>query len=335
MRAYVVKTPGNVEFSEVSRPSPGPYEALVQMELCVICNSTDNMIVKGSFPYPIEYPCVLGHESVGTVVEVGKYVTSFKAGDRVTRAGYRPDPDTSGVHSAWGGFADYGIAEDVAAKKKAGVYHGYENQSPQLIPSDISSRDASLFICLGELSSFTQQMGDLQGKHVVVLGTGIAGLAITYFSKLWGAAAVVTIGRRDSRLELARKLGADRTLNIASDFFDQEDLFGTADVLVEATGNRMAFENTFAYLKENGNIAIYGLAEESYHFPLSKGPKSFEVNQYAPNESGTMAMIGQMAREGKLPVDLLISHEWKFDDLDSAFEQVRKGEVVKGIVWIR
>lgn len=76
MKAYVVEKPGQTAYRDVSQPKPGPYEALVKIELCVICNTTDRMIIDGSFPAPALYPCVLGHESIGTVVEVGDKASS-------------------------------------------------------------------------------------------------------------------------------------------------------------------------------------------------------------------------------------------------------------------
>lgn len=335
MNAYVVVHPGKTEFMQVDQPHPGPYEALVQIDLCVICNTTDRMIINGTFPYPIRYPSVLGHESVGTVIQIGDKVTSYKVGNRVTRAGFRPDHSDNAIHSAWGGFSSYGIAEDIAAKRTDGLPHGYIKQSPQVIPGDIPLRDAALMVSLGETSSFTKQLGDLKGKHVVVVGTGIAGYAITFFAKHFGAETVTTIGRRRERLALAEKLGADRTVNIAEESIPDKLLLGTADIVVEASGNEQAFLNSLRYLKNNGRICIYGVAEGSYEFPLRDGPMQFQIEQIHPDETETMPYLINLSRKQQLPTPLLLTHEWKFSELDTAFRQVDSGEVVKGIVWLK
>jgi 2-desacetyl-2-hydroxyethyl bacteriochlorophyllide A dehydrogenase len=334
MNAYVVTRPGETAFLRVNVPKPGDYEALVRIESCTICNTTDRMIIKGTFPFEVRYPCVLGHESIGTVIEVGKKVTSFRVGDRVTRAGYRPDAGEGGLHTAWGGFAAYGIAEDVAAKKRDGLAHGYEKQAPQVIPADIPARDAALFVCLGETSSFARQLGDLRGKHVAVIGTGVAGYAIAFFAKQFGAARVTVVGRRNERLQLAARLGADHVLNISESQNRERTIPAPMDIIVEASGNHAALTQTLEYLKHDGMVAVYGLAERAYEFPLHRGPRSFSVRQIQPDETAMISYLTEMSRDRRLPADLLITHEWKFEELDDAFRQVDRGEVVKGIVWL-
>jgi Threonine dehydrogenase and related Zn-dependent dehydrogenases len=334
MNAFVVTKPGETAFLQVKMPKPGDYEALVRIESCTICNTTDRMIIKGTFPFEIQYPCVLGHESVGTVIEVGKKVTSFRIGDRVTRAGYRPDEGEDGMHTAWGGFAAYGIAEDVAAKKRDGLAHGYEKQAPQVIPADIPARDAALFVCLGETSSVARQLGDLRGKHVAVIGTGVAGYAIAFFAKQFGADCVTVVGRRNVRLRLAARLGADRVFNISEPGNPERTIPEPIDIIVEASGNHAALMQTLEYLKHDGTVAVYGLAERAYEFPLHRGPRAFAVKQVHPDETAMFSYLTELSRERRLPADLLVTHEWKFEELDDAFRQVDLGEVVKGIVWL-
>ena len=85
MRAVAVLEPGKIDLVDIPRPSPGPYEALIKSEIAFICNATDRKVVQGHFPGmgPEAYPLILGHETVGRVVEVGAKVSSFKIGDRV------------------------------------------------------------------------------------------------------------------------------------------------------------------------------------------------------------------------------------------------------------
>jgi len=107
MRAAIVETPGRLEIREVPLPQPGDYQALVRMEACSICNATDHKIVEGQLPFISrdQYPGILGHESVGTVVEVGPRVRHFREGDRVLRV-WAVVP---GLNSFWGGFAEFGL----------------------------------------------------------------------------------------------------------------------------------------------------------------------------------------------------------------------------------
>lgn len=336
MKAFVVYSPGDARITEIDRPQViGPYEVLVKMELCVICNTTDRMIISGQFPYPINYPAVLGHESVGVVIETGAKVRSFKTGDRITRAGYRPDDPQTNMHAAWGGFAEYGIAEDVRALREDGLPHGYAAQAPQVIPPDIPLRDAALFISLGETLSFCSQLGDLQDKRVMITGTGIAGLAIARFAWLGGAKEIIVIGRRESRLELAQQLGATHAWN------DKDPAWqgwasgkGTVDIIIEASGNSDAFVKPLSYLKDQGVVAMYGVSDQPYKLPLAASPADFTIRRVAPNEAEVMGDLAPLFREGKIPASLLVTHEWRFEQLDEAFRQIARGDVVKGIVWI-
>lgn len=334
MKAYIVWEPGHAALGEAPRPHPGPFEALVRLELCVICNSTDHMIIEGSFPAPLRYPCVLGHESVGVVVEVGARVRSFTPGDRVTRAGYRPDTPEWAVGTAWGGFAEYGIASDIVALRDAGLPHGYGKQAAQVIPPDLGLRDAALLISLGETSSFAASLGDLRGKRVVILGTGIAGLGITFFAKRAGAGHVAVVGRRLERLERARLHGADETILSGSPAASATQLARSADVLVEATGNRTVLLDGARYLKEDGLLAVYGVAPAPYELRFGDAPPRFTVQSTAPDETQTIAGIVELCRQGAVPTSVLLTHEWPFAEIATAFDAVGRGEVVKGIVWI-
>lgn len=334
MKAYVVESPGKTAYWNIGRPEPGPYEALVKIELCVVCNTTDRMVIDGTFPAPATYPCVLGHESIGTVVKVGDQANSFKIGDRVTRAGYRAESAPPPLYSRWGGFAEYGIVEDIASKRRDGLTHGYANQAPQVIPDDIPLKDAALMISLGETASFTRLLGDMAGRKVVVIGTGIAGYGIAFFAKHFGAAEVTVVGRRDDRLDLAKKLGADRTVNISVAASSPGVGSHFADYLVDASGNRQALLNTLRYLKNGGTVGLYGVADKPYEFPLNEGPARFRIEKIPPNEAEIIPYLIAMSRKGQLPSDLLVTHEWTFSELDDAFEQVSRGDVVKGIVWI-
>ncbi|TLS51782.1 zinc-binding dehydrogenase [Paenibacillus antri] len=326
MKALVVRQPGRMETVELPMPDVGPYEALVRIDLCVVCNSTDQMIVDGTLPFDfIRYPLVLGHETVGTVVDVGSKVTSFRIGDRVTRSGYKAHAD-AGVFAAWGGFAEYGIAEDVPALKRDGGKHGFA--TPKVIPESLSDREAALLISLSELHGFASQL-ELKGKTVLVLGTGIAGLGIAWFAKRFGAAKVVVAGRREERLALALASGADEVVDTRKPE-NLPDL--RADVIVEASGSEDVFLHTFRLLAPSGHIAVYGVAEDAYRIPLSKGPRQFSLRHYDTNEAGSMDEVCRMMVEGEFPVDLWITHEWPFEDIDEAFRQVRSGAVVKGIV---
>ncbi len=104
MFAVAVTEPGKVEIVEVPDPVPGPYEALIKTEIAALCNSTDRKLIEAHFPGVEQYPLLLGHETVGTVVAVGEKARSFQVGDRVI-GGLLLNSTHPDYASGWGGFS--------------------------------------------------------------------------------------------------------------------------------------------------------------------------------------------------------------------------------------
>ena len=115
MRAFAAFAPDRIEEIELPIPEPDDYEVLVKNEGCVFCNSTDKMIVEHLFATKA-YPVVFGHESFGRVVKVGARVKNFKLFDRVICANAIVNGYNGDFYSSWGGFAEYGIVTDPAAR---------------------------------------------------------------------------------------------------------------------------------------------------------------------------------------------------------------------------
>ena len=94
MLAAVTDGKGTLSIQELPMPAFGDYEALVKLRFGATCAGTDLGIIDGRHPFPLAYPAVLGHESVGEVLEIGKKVRSLKAGDLVARVGAPAAPGT-------------------------------------------------------------------------------------------------------------------------------------------------------------------------------------------------------------------------------------------------
>ena len=114
MKALVVEKDLSLGVKDIPEPKINSFEAKCEILACGICGS-DKRILQG-IPFikvpPAPYPLVLGHETVGKVVEIGQHVTKFKVGDIVT-CPFNLTPD--GYGGAWGGFAEYGTVFDGTA----------------------------------------------------------------------------------------------------------------------------------------------------------------------------------------------------------------------------
>ncbi|MAE67331.1 MAG: sorbitol dehydrogenase [Phycisphaeraceae bacterium] len=346
MDAVVIPEPGHVEVRRIAKPRPGAFEALVRIETCGLCGTTDRHIVEGTQAHhpKDQYPAVLGHESVGTVVEVGERVTSFKPGDRVTRAAsIFPGEQRDDVYSAWGGFAEYGLVRDVTALVASGredLRDDWVGSRQIIAPEGLDPLDAALAISLSEIASWTWKLGALGAQSMVIGGTGLAGCAMCVFARLAGATPIIAMGRRDDRLELMRQLGADETINSREQDVPEAVRALTHGVgaawFAEATGVDEVFVTGLRCLAPGGTAAIYG-APVGYRYTLAmKGaPGDFAVRLVCPEEHRSYARVCSLLMSGAIDATLFRTHVWDgLDQLPTALEQQAAGAVVKGFVRI-
>jgi threonine dehydrogenase-like Zn-dependent dehydrogenase len=332
MKALVAPEANRLEIQEIPEPRIGPYDARVRIDVCGICNSTDAKLVEGTMFWAPPFPIVLGHESAGTVVEVGGRVKKFKVGDVVTRPMAWWPGEVEGPNIAIGGFAEFGIVRDGLAMAEDGdpslLDDGFVLHQV-VVPEGIGSHDAALAISLAETASVLKHLPNMRGKTVVVAGTGIAGLAFTLWCKMAGA-AVVTLGRRKQRLELARARGADGTIDTSSPGWTEElrdKAGGSVDGLVEASGDADLAEKLLGVLGPEGFASAYGVPPTGIEYSSRWVPSPTE-------EHLGMPWVCDLLLRGWVKPEWFVTHEWDFGKAVSAFDQVKRGEVVKGFLKI-
>ena len=328
MRALVVTEPGSFALRDIPPPAPDPYQALVRITCCGVCNSTDWKVINGQMPWAGTYPLVLGHESVGTVEAVGDHVRKFRIGDMVTRPIY---PRSEKMGSAWGGFAEYGVVTDASAMADDGdpsLLDDYNAQRQNVVPGGLDPVSAALAISLAETASVLDGIPPVAGRRVLIAGTGIAGLALTLWCKLAGGGPVVTLGRRAERLEKARQLGADQAVaTTAADWKPRvrRALGGDAHIVIDAIGDLRFADHLLDLVEPSGSCIAYGApADGEAYTPRWHSASVNEQNRYG-------WVCGLLAK-GLIIPERLISHRWALDEAVVAFEQARRGEVCKGFI---
>lgn len=252
----VVTTGQEFEVREFEVPSPAPGTLLLRQELAGICGTDLHNWQNG-----IPTPTLQGHEGVGIIEALGEGVTEdflgnpVKVGDRVAF-----HPRNSGVPYGFrspeepftGGFADY-----IYLRDPLNCFIKTET------PPEVSVL-AEPF-CVGVHSALRADVKI--GDTVIVQGSGAIGLMCLIAAKISGAAHMIVIGGPPGRLELARKLGADVTIDIAEvpDLAERRELVLShtargegADVVFEAAGFLPAFPEGLEYVKQNGTFAEVG-----------------------------------------------------------------------------
>jgi len=332
MKALLVPERGKLKIGDIPAPELEPYDALVRIEACGICNSTDHKLIEGQMYWAPPFPFVLGHESVGTVVEVGPKVHKFRIGDRVTRPvafwpGSRPT-----LNVAMGGFSEWGIVRDgaaMAADGDASLANDYTILRQVVVPAHLSPRDAALAISLSETASVLRHLPNLRGKTVVVAGTGVVGFAFGLWIKLAGG-FVITLGRRAERLARARELGADVAIDTREQAYLEairEAAGGAVDGLIEATGDSALASALLTILKPDGFASGYGVPPTGQTYDPRWMASIVE-------EHLSYAWVADLLARGWIRPEWFVSHSWTLDEAPTAFAEVMRGEVVKGFVHI-
>jgi L-iditol 2-dehydrogenase len=225
-RAAQLKAPGRIVLIE-RELTVGPEEVLVKGHLSGICGS-DKAMYRGDIPEKITLPLWIGHESGGTVVEVGAKVREYKPGDKVM------------VFNWCNTFADY-YKVPVSGLQPV----------PEGLDLDLASLGEPIACAMYSGLTCGAQLGDV----VAVYGMGFAGQLIAQAVKRMGAYKVVAIDVAQAKLELARRLGSDVSIDAKAQDPVKAVLDLTqgrgADLVVEAAGSESSMNQATAMLKHN------------------------------------------------------------------------------------
>lgn len=339
MRAAVVRRAGVLEVSEIPTPVPGPYDALCKITHGATCTGTDQHIIHGRFPFfPIPMPTVLGHESVGRVVEVGAKVRNYRVGDMVSRVGTPAAADGS-VDAHWGGFAEVGIARDHWAMCRDGVPQSEWNghRVNQIIPPGVEPREATMIITWRETLSYLRRSGFRPGMRLLVLGSGGNGLAYAAHASRLGAKTVVMTGSQ-ARSRLAAAVGAEELFD-----YRDEDLVERIrerypdgfDLVIDAVGRECALSRVLPLVRPEGTVGVYGIDDldaVAVKFRLARGPVRLFVGPY--DEEETHHEVVSAILRGRLTADPWFGSEQAFplERINDAFACVESRREVKALV---
>lgn len=344
MKAAVVVEPGKLDVLEVPVPAPGPYQALVAIEACSFCSSTDLKIVHNELPFVSDYPCILGHESVGRVVQCGEMVRHLAEGDRVLRpvAAY-PGEKLGEYFSGWGGFAEYGLVTDwraaVADGRIAEAQVGLWPRLQQTIPDDMDAADATMLITLKETLSSLQDMGMRPGASVLVVGDGAVGAGFARWAKMMGGHPVAVAGHHDDRLERIAALGADAVINTSATSLQKgvegcEALKGARfDFIIDAVGSGEICAEAVGLLAGGGTIAVYGVsAKMDAAVNLLALPVGARILRASTAEDRVHQQAIDAWRLGLLPLRDFYSHVLPLDGAVEGLRLLEEREAFKVVL---
>jgi len=333
--AVVTSFDAPLEIQERPTPKPGPGQVLVRLEACGLCH-TDIHAAHGDWPVKPTPPFVPGHEGVGIVTTVGPGVTSRAVGDRVAiawlgRACGRCDHCINGWetlceeqqnsgYSIDGAFAEYAVADaDYAVA----------------VPDAVSSFDAAPLTCAGVTTYKAIKVAHIvPGERVAVFGIGGLGHLAVQYARLVGA-EVIAVDLTEDKLDLARELGADHTVNAAVvDPVQAIADLGGADVAVALAVTPKAFEQAYSALRRGGRLVCVALP------PESEGPMRLPIFDTVlkgisviGSIVGTREDLAEVFRLHALGRTKVVAEPRKLDDVNAAIEDVLHARTTARLVF--
>ncbi len=346
-----------VEVVTINVPDPGPGEALVRVQACGVCH-TDLHYREGGINDG--FPFLLGHEAAGIVEAVGPDVTEVGPGDFVVlnwravcgqcRACRRGEPQYCfNTHNA----TQKMTLEDGTELSPAlgiGAFAGKTlvaaGQCTKVDPG-APPEVAGLLGCgvMAGLGAALNTGGVRRGQSIAVIGCGGVGCAAIAGSRLVNAATIIAIDVDERKLWTAKQFGATHTINSKGLDVDAvvtaiQDLTRGhgADIVVDAVGRPETFKQAFYGRDLAGTAVLVGVPtpDMALELPLidvfSRGGavKSSWYGDCLPSRD--FPMLIDLFQQGRLPLDKFVSETIEIDELESAFEKMHKGEVLRSVV---
>jgi alcohol dehydrogenase, propanol-preferring len=333
MKAAVVRELGKpLAIEDCPVPEIGPNQILMKVEASGVCH-TDLHAANGDWPVKPKPPFIPGHEGVGYVAAVGRGVTAVKEGDRIgvpwlhTACGHCSHCNTGwetlcGKQKNTGYGVNGGFAEYVCADPN---YVGH-------LPDGLEFGSAAPVLCAGVTVYKGLKEAEVRpGEWVVISGIGGLGHMAVQYAKAMGM-HVIAVDVADEKLALAKKVGADMTVNATVDDpieLVQKTIGGAHGVLVTAVSTS-AFEQAFGMLRSHGTMSLVGLPPGRFAMPIFETVlKRITVRGSIVGTRQDLAEALEFAGEGKVASE----YSWdRLDNINAIFDRMREGKIEGRVV---
>ena len=345
MKAAVFVDKGRIELADKPIPDVGPNDALVRITTTTICG-TDVHILKGE--YPVAKGLTVGHEPVGVIEKLGSVVQGYTEGQRVIAGAICPNFNSYAAQDgAPSQDGSYLIAQGLCGchgyKATAGWRFGnlidgtqaeyvlVPDAQANLAPIPDGLTDEQVLMCPDIMSTGFKGAENANiriGDTVVVFAQGPIGLCATAGARLLGATTIIAVDGNDHRLGIAKKMGADVTLNFRNvDVVDEVmKLTGGkgADSSIEALGTQATFAQAMKVLKPGGTLSSLGVYSEDLTIPLAQfaaglGDHTIRT-ALCPGGKERMRRLMNVVASGRVDLGVLVTHHYKLDDIVAAYD---------------
>lgn len=307
--------PGKVELAAAEMPVCQPDQLLIRTLVSLISPGTERAFLMGMDNTTRGYPMQAGYSTIGEIVECGDATAGWQVGQRV--------------------------AVPIPHQRLAAVSPAHCHP----VPETLASKEAAFFhLAAIALQGIRKARIEL-GEGTAVLGAGIVGLLAMQWARLNGALPVLTLEVDDTRLALARYLGADGALVMQGDFMEQVTALCGGDrpsVVVDATGHPAAVTAAFNVIRPLGRLVLLGSTrgntpDVNFYRDVHKAGLTLigahnSVRPRTDNAPGFWTLAADQAlalrcmASGRLQVDPLVTCHFAWEDVPAAYAELQRGD---------
>ncbi len=356
---YVQSRPLAIETLDLGEPGKG--EVLVRIAAAGLCHS-DLSVINGDRPRPV--PMALGHEAAGVVEQVGEDVADLVPGDHVVMVFVPSCGHCGPCAEGRPALCEPGAAANTVGTLVSGARRLSRNgtaiqhhmgvsafadhaivsrRSLVRIDRELPLDEAALFGCavLTGVGAVVNTARVPPGSSVAVLGLGGVGLNALLAAVASGAEKIIALDMIESKLQLARQLGATHAVNAGDkDALEQVKALtqGGVDFAFEMAGSVAALELAYRITCRGGTTVTAGLPNPQSNWPLQavtlvaeeRTVKGSYIGSCVPSRDVPRYIA--LYRAGKLPVNKLLSARIALDDINAGFDRLASGEAVRQVI---
>lgn len=329
---------GAVYREDLPIPITGEDQALVKIKVAAICGTDQHIYHWDSWAQErVPVPMVFGHEFAGEIVEIGRNLRGFQIGDRVAGETHIPcsscymcrtgnqhnceEMKIIGVHVP-GAFCEYiAVPQDCLWK----------------LSPDVDYRTGAMLEPMG-VAVHGVMSGEIGGRTALILGCGPVGVMAVGAAAAAGASKIFAVDLVKEKLDMAKSMGADYTINTAEENFVEVVLSRTAgrgaEAVIDYTGNAALIEEAFSALAKGGRFTMVGLPKDKLQLDLT--------NQVIYKEARINGVTGRLMYQtwwqcesllstGKYDINKVVGGIYRLEDFKKAFEYIDRGRPGKMI----
>jgi len=329
----VLKKIGDLKMEQRPIPKPGKNEVLIRIHSVGICGSDVHYWVNGCIgDFVVKAPMVLGHETSGTVAEVGEGVKHLKAGDRVAI-----EPGVPCRSCGYCKNGQYNLCPEVvfcATPPHDGTLTRYYVQAADFcykLPDHVSFEEGALLEPLSVAVQACRRANITVGDVVLICGAGPIGLVNVLVARASGASKILVTDIDEHRLKVAKEYGADLTYQVGkkdSRTLAEEVIaqFGQRpDKTIECSGAESSIQLAIYATKSGGTIVLVGLGPAEVRLPIvNAAVREVDIRgvfRYANCYPVALALVAS----GRVNVKPMVTHRFKLEESLKAFETAKTG----------